>query len=98
MRTRRWVLLGTLLLALAPILPASALLIQLDSPGLAFTRSYPPAAQQKVLKVLQRKGCTFVDGYGFNSSTSLRYRGTTLALNRFLGELATCPDVTVSVS
>jgi hypothetical protein len=98
MRTRRSVLMGTGLLALTSVLPASAALIQHTGPALAFTPAYPQSAQQKVLGVLQRKDCTFVDGYGAGSFTLLRYRGTTLALNRFLDELAACPGVTVSVS
>lgn len=98
MRTRRSVLVGGLLLALAPVLPAAGAIVQLTGPGLGFGPEVSPAEQEKVLAVLQRKDCTFVDGYIAHPVTSIRYRGGTEALNGFLEGLAARPGVTVAVS
>ena len=98
MRTRRCLLLGATALVMGAALPASALLIKLDRPSVAFAQGYPKESVEKVLAVLNRKDCTFVDGMGINSFTTIHYRSSTVALNQFLEELAACPGVTLSVS
>ncbi|MCC2669844.1 MAG: hypothetical protein K0Q72_2315, partial [Armatimonadetes bacterium] len=87
---------AALLVGLA--VPAWALAGSLDRPGIAFAGSYPAAAREKVMAVLDRKDAKFVDGNFVNAWTSLRYRGDVRAANMFVGELAGCPGVTVSVS
>lgn len=98
MISRRWILLGGLGLLAGSIVPASALRIKLDAPGIAFKANFPRPAQEKIMAVLNRKDCTFVDGTGINSFTTIHYRGTPAALNGFLAELAACPGTTLSVS
>ena len=78
--------------------PAWALAGSLDRPGVAFSSTYPAAARDKVMAVLNRKDAKFVDGHFVNWWTSLRYRGDVRTANLFVGELARCPGVTVSVS
>ena len=85
-----------LLMGLA--VPAWALAGSLDRPGVAFSASYPASARDKVMAVLNRKDAKFVDGSFVNWWTSLRYQGDVRAANLFMGELAGCPGVTVSVS
>ena len=80
---------AALLVGLA--VPAWALAGSLDRPGVAFSATYPAAARDKVMAVLNRKDAKFVDGHFVNSWTSLRYRGDVRAANLFVG-------VTVSVS
>jgi hypothetical protein len=78
--------------------PVWALAGKLDAPGVALYGSYPESAKKKVMAALNRKDCKFVDGHFVNSWTSLRYRGDTQAVNEFLGDIAACPGVTLSVS
>lgn len=91
-------LAGTAGLLLAMSSPAPAASGRLESPEVPFPEGYPAAARAKVNHVLNRPDCKFLGGHWVKSSTSLRYRGETLALNQFLGELVECPGVIVHVS
>lgn len=83
-------------LALGMAVPAAALYIRLTKPSVAFAASYPREAQSRVMAALQRPDCTFVQGHGLNSFTSLSYRGKTEALNGMAKALAACPGVSLS--
>jgi hypothetical protein len=84
-----------LLLCLAG--PSSASYEKLSAPSVAFAAGYPADAQAQVLAALPRSDLKFLGGYALNSFTSLRYGSDTPALNRFLGDLAKCPDVRIEV-
>ncbi len=77
--------------------PAAAEYQTLTEPGLAFRSGYSESARSNLMACLRRADCQFVGGSSLNAFTSLRYSGTTTALNLFLEGLANCPGVTLSV-
>lgn len=53
---------------------------------------------EKIVAVLNRKDCKFVEGMWLNSFTTLKYKSETVPLNLFIKELTECPNVIVHVS
>jgi hypothetical protein len=76
---------------------ASALYIELKTPGVAFLQEYPADARAKVMSALTRPELKFLGGFGLNSHTTLRYRADTPVVNRLLADLANCPGVSLQV-
>jgi hypothetical protein len=76
---------------------ASALYIELKTPGVAFAQQYPADAQAKVMSALTRPELKFLGGFGLNSQTTLRYRCDIPGVNRLLADLANCPAVSIQV-
>ena len=82
---------------LATAAESSALIFELDRPGLAIPKDFPVATRTNLLAALQRPDCKFLGGTAFNSDTNLKYGGDTLALNLFLDALSKCPGITLSI-
>src|SRR5687768_10201828 len=80
------------------ILPAFGAAGEVDIPAVAHSASFPEKARLQIAAALKRDDCKFLGGSWLNSWTTLRYAGDTRALNLFIGGLAECPGVTVSVS
>jgi hypothetical protein len=71
--------------------------VALVEPRVVFSDAFPKAARTNVLAALRRTDSKYLDGRLLNSFTSLSYAGDTKDLNSFLGGLARCPGVTLSI-
>lgn len=92
--------LQSICLFAALILPVNAFAAagKLTSPSLSLPSEFPLALRTNILAVLSNPEYKFAGGEFVNATTRLWYGGETKALNRFLGELATCDGVILSIS
>jgi hypothetical protein len=85
------------LLSAAAMPETQALAGELDHPGLAFPKGFSTSLREQIMEVLTAAPETYSGGGFVNAQTTLRYSGSTAALNRFLAGLAGCPGTRLQV-
>lgn len=79
-------------------MPAWALFMELDRPGLALPEGFPEESRKEIQQVLESSGCNFLGGSALNWNTTLRYSGSTRALTAFLSGLSNCEGTIIRIS
>lgn len=77
---------------------ADALAGDLDRPSLGFPSDMKETMRQQVMSAISDKSYQFIGGRFINASTTLRYGGEMVGLNRFLEKLVECEGMKVVIT